>query len=120
VQKTKSHGHGQEETSQRKNRQQQGGVGMTDLKLLILSVIQQRGPQSDMALWGHTHHCQSLISIVMATAELENEGLVMRSPFSRNLFPTRVLGHELITYWNLTEKGRQFMPAPKEAHAGTF
>jgi DNA repair exonuclease SbcCD nuclease subunit len=92
---------------------------MTDLKLLVLSILAQRGPQSDMALWGHTHHCQALVSIVMATTELENEGLIARSPFSRNLFPARVVGHELITYWQLSEKGHQFMPAPKEAHAGT-
>lgn len=92
---------------------------MTPLKLLVLSILAQRGPQSDMALWGNIH-LQSLTAIVLATAELENDSLIERSPFTKNIFPTRVVGHELIKYWRLTEKGRLSAAAPKEAHAGAF
>lgn len=86
---------------------------MTALQLLILSTIHAHGAQSDMALWGNTK-CQSLTAICLTTIELENGGLIQRSPFTKNIFPTRVVGHELITYWQLTEKGRQLIAGRKE------
>lgn len=86
---------------------------MNDLKVLILTTILRHGQQSVMALWEHTTH-QPLTVIVMAIAELEHDGLLEEAPRSANPFPTRVLGHELITYWRLTEQGRQSIAVKKE------
>jgi hypothetical protein len=86
---------------------------MTNLKLLILTAILRHGQQSVMALWEQTTH-QPLTVIVMAVAELEHDGFLEEAPRSPNPFPARVVGHDLITYWRLTEKGRQSVAAQKE------
>lgn len=71
---------------------------MNSLKVLILSIIQRHGAQSDISLWNHCRP-QILTAIVIATTELECDGFIEKAPAFR----------PVITYWQITEKGRLFV-----------
>lgn len=80
---------------------------MTSLQIFILSTIQKHGPQSDMALWANTR-CESLTAVVIATAKLEEDQFIEKTPTHNKpyRFP---LVNDPVTFWQLTEKGRQLV-----------
>lgn len=85
---------------------------MTALQLLILSTIQRHGPQSDMSLWGNTR-CESLTAVYLETSTLEEEGFIEHTPAHNR--PQRFpMANDPVTYWQLTEKGRQIVAGKKE------
>jgi hypothetical protein len=86
---------------------------LSSLSLFILSTIHRHGPQSDMSIWSNTRS-ESLTAVILATATLNDEGFLERIPTHQH--PQRWRdANDLVTYWQLTEKGKQQVAAQTAA-----
>lgn len=88
---------------------------MTSLQSLILSAIRHHGPQSIMSLWHHASQCQPLAGVVVAVGELSDDGFIEKTTTHAAIGTTL----KLIGYWQLTEKGQQYIAAQEAAPCNT-
>ena len=85
------------------------------MSLFILSTLHRHGPQSIMSLWHH-HKCESLSQLFAEVATLHEDGFIERTP--SNQTPGRYqVSKGLVTFWQLTEEGKQRIAAEEAAAA---